>query len=396
MRIAYIHAYEGITAPLLLAACLDAGVSLAQLTAGWQALQLPALPLTSQRHRQAAIIATCLTPGAEAALALLEPVAWQACLEHLPGSPVPLRVQQRLAHLLQHFMATATRLYEVSEAEVLRTQAHEAREVLSWGSALVIALEALGVDEVVAAALPLGHGVHSEQRLAIPHPLTAALCQQVPVRSGIEGEVMTSISGAALLTGVASRFGAPPEMTLLQTAYGALPEGTNARHLQMLLGEGAGPASSERIAVLEANIDDMNPEFYEAIFERLLNQGALDVTLTPIFMKKNRPANTLTVLAPIALSAKLAQIMLQETSTFGVRVYETWRHKLDRFHRPVATRYGVIPVKCGVLQGHIVQAAPEYDACKRAARAHGVPVRLVYTEAVRLAAEWLTDGIPLP
>jgi hypothetical protein len=172
--------------------------------------------------------------------------------------------------------------------------------------------------------------------------------------------------------------------------------GVPTRRLQLVLAEataGAGEADAERIAVLEANIDDMNPEFYEAIFERLFAQGALDVTLTPLFMKKNRPANTLTVLAPLSAVMTLSRAMLQETSTFGVRIYEVWRQKLDRFHRQVDTCYGMIPVKCGVLEGRIVQAAPEYDACKRAAREQGVPVRLVYAEAARASASWLRDQV---
>jgi hypothetical protein len=106
-------------------------------------------------------------------------------------------------------------------------------------------------------------------------------------------------------------------------------------------------------------------------------------------MKKGRPANMLTVLAPLSAIASLSRFILQETSTFGVRVYEVWRQKLERFSRPVETPYGVIPVKCGVLDGKLVQAAPEYEACKRAALEHGVPVRLVYSEAARLAAPWL-------
>jgi uncharacterized protein (DUF111 family) len=126
------------------------------------------------------------------------------------------------------------------------------------------------------------------------------------------------------------------------------------------------------------------------VFERLFAAGALDVTLTPLFMKKGRPANTLTVLAPLAAVSRLSRLILQETSTFGVRIYEAWRQKLERFSRPVETCYGIIPVKCGILDGRIVQAAPEYEACKRAALAQGVPVRLVYSEAARLAASWLS------
>jgi uncharacterized protein (DUF111 family) len=181
-------------------------------------------------------------------------------------------------------------------------------------------------------------------------------------------------------------------MTVTGTGYGVTAASTSEppRSLQVLLGDVVGPAAAERIAVIEANIDDMNPEFYECVAERLFAQGALDVTLTPLYMKKNRPANTLTVLAPLAAVATLSHLILQETSTFGVRVHEVWRHKLDRFHRQVETRYGSVPVKCGVLDGRIVQAAPEYEACKRLALAQGIPVRLVYAEAASLAAPWLT------
>jgi uncharacterized protein (DUF111 family) len=163
-----------------------------------------------------------------------------------------------------------------------------------------------------------------------------------------------------------------------------------------MIGETASQVSGERIAVLETNIDDMNPEFYEVIFEHAFAQGALDVTLTPILMKKGRPANQLTVLAPQSAVHRLSRLLLQETSTFGVRIYDVWRQKLDRFMRQVETRYGMVAVKCGVLDGHIVQAAPEYDACRHIAQAQGIPVRLVYAEAARLAAAWLTDAVPMP
>ena len=147
----------------------------------------------------------------------------------------------------------------------------------------------------------------------------------------------------------------------------------------------------ERIAVIETNIDDMNPELYEAVFECLFDRGALDIALTPLFMKKNRPASKLTVLSPLPRVDDLSRLILRHTSSFGVRVYEAWRHKLERFHRHVDTRYGSIAVKCGTLDDRIVQAAPEYDACKQAARRHDVPVRLVYAEAARLASSWLAD-----
>ena len=107
---------------------------------------------------------------------------------------------------------------------------------------------------------------------------------------------------------------------------------------------------------------------------------------------RDSPANTLTVLAPRAKVSELSRLMLRHTSTFGVRVHDVWRQKLERFMREVTTCYGPIAVKCGMLDGHMVQAAPEYDDCKRAALAHDVPVRLVYAEAARLTTPWLTGA----
>lgn len=210
--------------------------------------------------------------------------------------------------------------------------------------------------------------------------------------SALPGE-LTTIDGAAIVTALATRFGPLPAMTLWRIGHGAvMPDGSpSASSLQVVLGEVEEAADVDRIAVLEANIDDMNPEFYEAVYARLFAQGALDVTLTPMMMKKNRPANKLTVLAPLDLADALSQSMLLETSTFGVRMYEVRRRKLDRFWRDVETRCGVVPVKCGVLNGCIVQAAPEYDACKQLAETHGIPVRLIYAEAAAQAASWLGE-----
>ena len=301
-----------------------------------------------------------------------------------------------MLHVLGRFVAALARVHGVADGGDLAVRSAFLPEVLYLGSGVAWAIEELAVAQVVAAPLPLSTGYleTAQGRLPLPHPLTAALCRDVPVYGeGVPAhEERTTVSGAAILTAFASHFGPLPGMTIAGTGYGVTIASTAdaTRRLQILLGDVVGPAAAERIAVIEANIDDMNPEFYESVAERLFTQGALDVTLTPLYMKKNRPANTLTVLAPLPAVAQLSHLMLQETSTFGVRVHEVWRHKLERFHRQVDTRYGVIPVKCGVLDGRIVQAAPEYEACKRLALEKGVPVRLVYAEAASLAAPWLT------
>jgi uncharacterized protein (DUF111 family) len=396
MRVAYIHGYEGITGPLLLGALLDAGASLARVELVWHHLRLPAAELSCARVPGIDAMATRVTWTAPHAHAFLHPHSYTTLVSLLEQSEASSYVKQRVLHLLRRFVEAVARVHGVSEGGELALQSAFLPEILYLGSGVASALEELAIEQVIAAPMPLNTGFldDAQGRRPLPHPLTAELCRGLPVYGeGVPRHAEpTTVGGAAILTAWATRFGPLPDMTIAGTGYGlaAASAAATPRRLQVLLGETVGPAAAERIAVIEANIDDMNPEFYECVAERLFAQGALDVTLTPLFMKKNRPANTLTVLAPLPAVTKLSYLILQETSTFGVRVHEVWRHKLERFHRQVDTRYGIIPVKCGVLDGRIVQAAPEYEACKRLALEQGVPVRLVYAEAASLAAPWLT------
>src|SRR5262245_11592614 len=396
MRIAYVHGYDGVTGPLLLGACLDAGVSLACVQEGWSQLHLPAAQVSCARVACRDAMATQVTCALPQAAGFLPQQSYAALVDLIERSEAAANVKQRVFQVLRRFVEAVARVYGVAEGGELALRSAFLPEVLYLGSGVACALEALAVAQVVAAPIPLSTGYIEDagRRRPLPHPLTAALCRDVPVYGeGVPAhEERTTVAGAAILTALATRFGPLPGMTVAGTGYGVTAASTAEppRYLQILLGDIVGPAAAERIAVIEANIDDMNPEFYECVAERLFAQGALHVTLTPLFMKKNRPANTLTVSAPLPAVAKLSHLILQETSTFGVRVHEVWRHKLERFHRQVDTRYGIIPVKCGVLDGRIVQAAPEYEACKRLALEQGVPVRLIYAEAASLAAPWLT------
>ena len=396
MRIAYVHGYEGVTGPLLLGAFLDTGASLSSVEQVWRHLHLPTAELSYARVPCTDAMATHVTWTAPHAHTFLHPQSYATLVDLLEQSEASSYVKQRVLRLLRHFVAAVARVHGVSEGGDLALQSAFLPEILYLGSGVAGVLEALAIEQVVAAPMPLSTGFidDAQGRRPLPHPLTAELCRGLPVYGeGVPCHAeQTTVGGAAILTAWATRFGPLPDMTVAGTGYGltAASAAETTRRLQVLLGETVGPATAERIAVIEANIDDMNPEFYECVAERLFAQGAFDVTLTPLFMKKNRPANTLTVLAPLSAVAKLSHLILQETSTFGVRVHEVWRHKLERFHRQVDTRYGIIPVKCGVLDGRIVQAAPEYEACKRLALEQGVPVRLVYAEAASLAAPWLT------
>lgn len=379
MRVVYVHGYAGVSGSGLLGALLNAGASLAAVEEGWQRLQLPLAPVVLERVPLTEYTATRLVCTASHLDTFLAQHTYATLIERIERSDIATSAKQRLLRLLSHFADAVASVHDAPERALVLRSAF-LPTVLSMGSGVVLALEALALEQLLSAPVNLG---------ASPHPLTAALVRGVPVYGDKVPGASTTVDGAAILASLATSFGPLPAITIAGTGYGVSAEGDTPQGLQVFLGEVAGPPMADRIAVLETNIDDMNPEFYEVVFERLLAQGALDVTLTPLLMKKGRPANMLTVLAPLSAVARLSRLVLQETSTFGVRVYEVWRQKLERFSRPVETCYGVIPVKCGVLDGRLVQAAPEYEACKRAALEHGVPVRLVYSEATRLAAPWL-------
>jgi uncharacterized protein (DUF111 family) len=382
MRIAHVHGHGGLSAPLLLGACLDAGASLAAIELGWRSLGLPAAQVFSARVTFTHGAATRVDFTPDQTAAFLDQQSMTALLARINDSGLADKAKQRLSAMLSRYAAAVDRVYG-SEATV---RSEHLPEIVYLGSGVILALEELDVDEVVAAPLPLG----GQWEGAPLHPLTAELCRGASVQGQQQPGQPTTVGGAAILTAISSRYGPLPAMTLAATGYGAQDNVSEAPQLQIMLGDREGQGDAEWIAIIETHIDDMNPEFYEAVFECLFAHGALDVTLTPLFMKKNRPANKLTVLSPLPRVNDLSHLILQHTSSFGVRVHEAWRHKLERFHRQVDTRYGPIAVKCGTLDGRIVQAAPEYDACKRAAREYGVPVRLVYAEAARLAASWLT------
>ena len=391
MRIAHVHGHGGLSAPLLLGACLDAGASLAAIETGWRSLGLPVAQVSAARvtFPQGAATRVDFSPDQTAEFLDRQPVA--TVLAHVDDCGLADRPKRRLSAMLNRYGAAVERVYG-GETGV---SVEHLSEIVYLGSGVVLALEELDVNEVVASPLPLG----GQSEGAPLHPLTAELCRGASVqgqqRRGAAG-VAPTIAGAAILTAIASRYGPLPPMTLAAAGYGAQDDAPATPQLQIVLGDREGQGDAERIAIIETHIDDMNPEFYEAVFECLFAHGALDVTLTPLFMKKNRPASKLTVLSPLPHVNDLSRLILQHTSSFGVRIHEAWRHKLERFHRHVDTRYGRIAVKCGTLDDRIVQAAPEYDACKQAAREHGVPVRLVYAEAARLAAGWLTEGVPPP
>ena len=253
----------------------------------------------------------------------------------------------------------------------------------------LIGLNTLGIREIYASALNVGGGkvqaAHGE--LPIPAPWTAHLLRGIPVYgSPVEAE-LTTPTGAAIISTLAKSFGALPPLTVDQIGYGAgsldLPGRANL--LRLIVGERIDDLEKDEVTVLETNIDDMNPQLYEPLMEALFEAGALDVFLTPIIMKKSRPATVVSVIVPAGLEESIGPILLRFSSTFGVRSKRMHRQTLPRETVTVQTRFGEVRVKVGRLQGRPIHLVPEYEDCRRLAEIGGIPPGEIMAAAVEAA-----------
>ena len=260
-----------------------------------------------------------------------------------------------------------------------------------------VGAEALGVDEFICSSLNVGGGtvVCAHGTFPVPAPATLELLKGAPVySSGLQAELVTP-TGAAIVATLAKGFAAFPEMKIEKSGHGA---GTrdfsgHANVLRIIVGEAAPAAnagegaratyaSQDTIVILEANLDDLSPQIFGYVMDRLLEAGAVDVFATPVQMKKNRPGSLLTILAKPEDAPKLTEIMFAETTTLGVRSREEKRHILFRKWNTVSTRFGDVRIKIASLNGTVTSYAPEYEDCRRIAAEQKVPLKAVMNEAM--------------
>ncbi len=385
--IAYVDAFSGCSGDMLLGALLDAGLELGELRR-----VVGALPVSG--YRIEALARRGEGPAGTQARVVLEP-------DSQPERSLSdvLALVER-AGLEPQVAATARRVFErLARAEaaahgipVEQVHFHEvgAVDALVDVVGVVWGLRALGVDRCYASPLPTGGGQVQTRHgtLPVPAPATLALLAEVgaPLRPvSVEAELVTP-TGAALLAELATFSQPPLRLCRVGTGYGsrALPW---PNLLRIWLGEPvAEPANPEQVVLVETNVDDMTPEQLGYAMERLFAAGALDVTFTPVQMKKNRPGTLLTVLALPERAQALAEVVLAETSTLGVRLVPASRLALARHVGTVATAYGPVRVKVKHL-GERRIPVPEYEDCAARARESGVPLLEVYRAALAAAQQ---------
>ena len=254
-----------------------------------------------------------------------------------------------------------------------------------------VGAEALGVDEIVCSPLNVGGGTVqcTHGTFPVPAPATVELLKEAPVYStGVQAELVTP-TGAAIVKTLAKRFATFPEMKIERSGYGAgsreFPGHPNV--VRLTLGETASSVTaktaSETITVLEANLDDLNPQVFGYVMDRLLEEGALDAFGMPVQMKKNRPGALLTVLCKPEDTSKLTELIFAETTTLGVRRRDEVRQTLARRWENVRTQWGEVRIKVASMNGTVTNYAPEYEDCRRIAAEHHVPLKTVIQEATR-------------
>lgn len=382
MKIAYFDCFAGISGDMTLGALLDAGADESLFRRELEKLQGIEFDLRIDKVNKNGIQATNVEVviGEQHHHRRLRDV-----VEIISASALSDAVKSRAIGIFRRLAEAEGTVHGISPEEVHFHEVGAVDAIVDIVGASV-GIELLGVERIVASPLPMGHGFveAAHGRIPLPAPATVELLKGVPVYpTNVEGELVTP-TGAAIVRTLASEFGGMPPMSIHSVGYGAgKADFPFPNTLRVLMGEMSEELpQSHEVSIVEANIDDMNPEFYDSVFERLFKAGALDVYLTPIQMKKSRPATLLSAICPAERVDEVARTILAETTSFGVRISHAERRCLDRRWETVATKYGEVRVKIGMLDGEPVTASPEYEDCRKASEACGVPVRRVYEEAV--------------
>ncbi len=385
MTIAYFDCFAGISGDMTLGALIDAGVDPGLLKDGLAALGLSGYRIEVGRKTAGYIEAT------DVRVVLDETHhphnrRLTDIMEIIRGAGISEEVKRTAEGIFRRLAQAEGRVHGSSPEEVHFHEVGALDAIVDIVGA-ALCLEILGWPKVVASPMPTFHGYVKGAHgvFPLPAPATAEILRGVPWRKlDVEGELVTP-TGAAIIREIAAEFGPLPAMRVDRIGYGAGKSAFDMPNaLRVMIGQETAQHSPSTVALVETNIDDLNPQFYETAMERLFAAGALDVFLTSIQMKKNRPGTLLSVICEPAGTDAIANLILAETSTLGVRISRWERICLERRWEEVATEFGKIRIKIGEREGKVITTSPEYEDCKRAAAEHGVPIRYVYESAAAL------------
>jgi len=394
LRAAYFDCYSGISGDMILGAMVDLGVDIKEIRNALKKIDLKGYKLHSKKIQRNGLASTQITVK-------IENKKRQHSPPHRSFSDIRKLIDQStLSSVVKNNSIEIFKRIAKVEAQIHKTTIQKIHFHEIGGADSIVdivggvwAIESLNLDIIKSSPLNVGEGFVdcTHGRLPVPAPATLKLLKGIPVFSNGVKKELTTPTGAAMIGFYADSFESIPTMTITNEGYGAgshvIPSIPNL--LRVLVGDITNDKTNN-LVMIETNIDDMNPEIFETVMESLFSAGALDVYFSAIIMKKNRPATKISVLAECACREKLSKILLTETSSFGVRFYSVDRLILDREVKKLKTPYGLITIKLGKLDGKIVQAAPEFEDCRKISRAKKLPVKKIYDEVQALIHnKWL-------
>jgi uncharacterized protein (TIGR00299 family) protein len=385
MRTAYFDCFSGASGDMILGSLIDAGLSPRRLREALGRLRIPTVHLKVRKVLKREILGTqVIVEGRNEKRSHRN---LKEVLRIIGRSRVEAEVKEKSEEIFRRIASVEAKIHRIPTEEVHFHELGGLDSIVDivgsvWG------IRELGIEKIHVSKVNVGGGfVKCEHGiLPIPAPATLSLMEGKPIySSGVERELLTP-TGAAILTTLGSEFGPMPRINVERIGYGAgrddLP---HPNLLRLVVGTSESTFGKETVTVIETNIDDMNPQFYDYVMEKLLAMEVLEVFITPILMKKNRPGHLLTVICPTGKLSSVAKFLFKETTTLGLRWHEEEREKTDRKIQSLQTKYGRIRFKLARWEGSIVNLSPEYDDCKRLALERGVPLKEVFEEAKSVA-----------
>jgi uncharacterized protein (TIGR00299 family) protein len=385
MRIAYFDCFSGASGDMILGSLIDAGLSARLLRKELKKLRIPTIHLKVKKVLKSGLSATQVIVEGRSEKKSHRNL--KEILKIVERSGVEAKVKEESKEIFKRIASVEAKIHQIPMGEVHFHELGGLDSIVDivgsvWG------IRQLGIGRIHVSKVNVGGGfVKCEHGvLPVPAPATLSLMEGRPIySSGVERELLTP-TGAAILTTLGSEFGSMPPMKVERIGYGAGRD--NLPHpnlLRLIIGDSESISGREKVVVIETNIDDMNPQFYDYVMEKLLAMEVLDVFITPILMKKNRPGHLLTIICPSEKLPFVTKFLLKETTTLGLRWHVEEREKSDREILTKETKYGKIRFKLARWEGRIVNLSPEYEDCKKLAIENRVPLKEVFEEARRVA-----------
>jgi len=393
-RILYYDCFAGISGDMNLGAMVDLGVDASYLESELARLQVEGFTLKVEPDSRQGIHGTRVTvvienPENEKHRHL------RHVEELINGSSLSASIKKRALAIFDRVAEAEATVHQIPKEKV---HFHEVGALDSIADIVGAAIcqEFLGVEEIYASPVQLGGGtvVCAHGTMPVPAPATSEILKGIPVRTGLVEYEATTPTGAAILAATVDHFVTSADMVIQKTGYGiGQRDGSIPNVLRVYLAEVNEPSEEskkleedvemEEAVMLECNLDDMNPEWYNHVTSLLFDAGASDVFLAPIVMKKSRPAQLFSVLCPVDLVSRMKEILFRETPTIGLRTYTVHKHMLRREVINVKTRFGEVPVKRSYFQGKIANDKPEYEICSSLAKTHGVTLEEIRKEVYK-------------